>query len=69
LKAIGVSYRIKRPAREGGPVMQGLALWWCQLFGYVTCSQVSTFEAIFLAGSVLVAVSLVLGIIAAALGN
>jgi len=49
--------------------MQGLALWWCQLFGYVTCSQVSTFEAIFLAGSVLVAVSLVLGIIAAALGN
>lgn len=33
-----------------------LMLWWCRLFGYASCSQASTFEAIALAAAAFVAV-------------
>jgi hypothetical protein len=40
--------------------MAGWALWWCQLFGYADCKQLSTFEAIALAGIIWLAAYLVL---------
>jgi hypothetical protein len=53
--------------------MAGWALWWCQLFGYADCTQPSTFEAIVLAGIVLLAayfaLALTIGIVAAISGK
>lgn len=43
-------------------------LWWCQLFGYASCSQLSTFEAIVLAVVALMASSAALVVALAILG-
>jgi hypothetical protein len=48
--------------------MAGWALWWCQLFGYLDCKQVSTFEAIVLAGIVWLAAYIALMLTFAVIG-
>jgi hypothetical protein len=54
---------------RGEMKMPGLANWWCQLFGYVDCKALSTFEAIIFAVVTLIVllilVSVVAGIISA----
>lgn len=42
--------------------------WWCRLFGYASCGQLSTFEAIALAAVGLFAAFLALGLIFGAIG-
>lgn len=44
-----------------------LMSWWCRLFGYASCSQPSTFEAIAMAGAAFIAVSIALGMVAVVL--
>jgi hypothetical protein len=41
-----------------------LMSWWCRLFGYANCGQLSTFEAIVLAAVALFAVTLAAGLVA-----
>jgi hypothetical protein len=45
-----------------------LMSWWCRLFGYVSCGQLSTFEAIVLAAVALVATMISLSIAFGLLG-
>jgi hypothetical protein len=43
--------------------------WWCRLFGYATCGQASTFEAIILAVLALFASTMALGVLGLVLGG
>lgn len=50
-----------------------LMTWWCRLFGYATCGELSTFEAIVLAAVALfgayIILAVTLGLIGAAMAR
>lgn len=42
--------------------LPSIALQWCHLFGYGSCQEASTFEAMLMAGAAIVAIFLAFGI-------